>query len=56
MSWVCVKMCHSNNLNYIRKAVILYKNTYLDSVTVVTQPCQLIYKWTDKIVMRETVN
>lgn len=56
MNWVLVQMCGSNNLNYTRKAVILYKNTYLDSVTVVIQPCELIYKWTDNIVMRETVN
>lgn len=51
-----VKRCSSNNLNYSRRMLILYKNTYLDSVTVVTQPCKLIYKWTDKIVMGETVN
>lgn len=56
MNWVFVKTCHSNNLNYIRKAVILYENTYMDSVTVVIQPCKLIYKWTDKRVMQETVN
>lgn len=41
-----------NNLKCIRKAIILYKNTYLDSLAVVIQPCKLIYKWTGKIVMR----
>lgn len=32
----------SVTLKYIRKAIILYKNTYLDSLTVVIHPCKLI--------------
>lgn len=51
-----VKVCTSNNLHYSRKAIILYRNTYLDSVTVVIQPCKLIYKRTDNRIMKETVN